>query len=380
MKTRYCIICICLIALLNATGSLFAEISIQIISPVDGDRFEACQDITIEVDVQTTEGEEIDRVWYYNHGSLPLGSSRSTPYSFQIKYILTSGCYSITAVLELKNGTTDTSEVVSFTVGDAAPGECLQNSTFECDVTKPWALTNYSPAKSSLHILNDDRFGGGPYIMVDIENGGSSNLSIYLGQPVDIQKPHVYKISFWAQASQERGIGVSVGPLRLTGGAVQHFNQTVQIDTQPKQYTFVFEPSKEGVTDNSFCFWMAMHDSSIVYLSNISLIDTTAAHAIIQSSVQPSETQMISNYELLPAYPNPFNPSTNIEFVLPKSEHVELKIYNGIGQEMATLVSGNLPQGHHRFNWDASGLGSGVYLYHMQTPSFVQTKRVVYMP
>jgi hypothetical protein len=92
-------------------------------------------------------------------------------------------------------------------------------------------------------------------------------------------------------------------------------------------------------------------------------------------------------YFLANAYPNPFNPTTTIEFDLPKSSFVTLKIYNIIGEEVATLVSERLSTGSYSYKWDASNLSSGVYLYRLQAgdPSrgagqgYVETRKMVLM-
>ena len=78
-------------------------------------------------------------------------------------------------------------------------------------------------------------------------------------------------------------------------------------------------------------------------------------------------------------YPNPFNPTTTIEFSLPQLGFVTLKIYNILGEEVATLVSEKLMAGEYKYDWDASGLASGVYLYRMVAGDFVQVKKMILM-
>jgi hypothetical protein len=73
----------------------------------------------------------------------------------------------------------------------------------------------------------------------------------------------------------------------------------------------------------------------------------------------------ITDYKLGQNYPNPFNPSTTIEFDLPNSSEVSLKIFNVLGEEIATL------------NWDASEYASGIYLYRLQAGDYVQTRKMV---
>ena len=85
------------------------------------------------------------------------------------------------------------------------------------------------------------------------------------------------------------------------------------------------------------------------------------------------------NYTLKQNYPNPFNPVTNIEFSIPKSEFVTLKIYNILGEEVTTLVSEKLAAGQYKYDWDASNLASGVYLYRISAGSFIQIHKLILM-
>ena len=82
------------------------------------------------------------------------------------------------------------------------------------------------------------------------------------------------------------------------------------------------------------------------------------------------------NYSLAQNYPNPFNPSTTINFAIPNSEFVTLKVFNILGSEVATLVNENLSAGSYRFNFDAQGLASGIYLYELNAGSFREIKKM----
>ena len=75
-------------------------------------------------------------------------------------------------------------------------------------------------------------------------------------------------------------------------------------------------------------------------------------------------------------YPNPFNAKTTIEFGIPKSGHVNLRIYNLLGQEVATIVDGQLVAGDHSVIWDASNYSSGIYFYRLTAGGKVITKRM----
>jgi hypothetical protein len=75
------------------------------------------------------------------------------------------------------------------------------------------------------------------------------------------------------------------------------------------------------------------------------------------------DVNLIEGFKLHQNYPNPFNPSTMISWQLAVSSHVELSIYNILGQKVVTLVDKKQSAGNHQIEWDASGLASGVYMY-----------------
>jgi hypothetical protein len=84
-----------------------------------------------------------------------------------------------------------------------------------------------------------------------------------------------------------------------------------------------------------------------------------------------------TSYTLSNNYPNPFNPSTIIEYGLPKEDKVVLKIYNVIGQEVVTLKNEIQRAGRYRVTFNASKLASGVYFYRLQTGNFNQIKKML---
>ena len=89
-------------------------------------------------------------------------------------------------------------------------------------------------------------------------------------------------------------------------------------------------------------------------------------------------------YALEQNYPNPFNPQTVIRYDLPVGSHVTLSVFNIVGQKVATLVNEEMDGGSYSIVWDGKdhsgrSLGSGVYLYRLETDGFVQIKKLVLM-
>lgn len=88
-------------------------------------------------------------------------------------------------------------------------------------------------------------------------------------------------------------------------------------------------------------------------------------------------TERPTRFELAQNYPNPFNPSTVIAYTLPVASEVSLKVFDMLGREVATLVSGRQAAGRYQVPFTATGLSSGMYFYRLQAGSFVETKKMM---
>ena len=84
-------------------------------------------------------------------------------------------------------------------------------------------------------------------------------------------------------------------------------------------------------------------------------------------------------YSLSQNYPNPFNPTTTIEFSIPKQSNVVLKIFNVLGQEVATLVSDTKAPGRYTVDFDAAKLASGAYIYRLTADNVVKVNKMLLM-
>ena len=97
------------------------------------------------------------------------------------------------------------------------------------------------------------------------------------------------------------------------------------------------------------------------------------------------EESIVNDFNLYNNYPNPFNPSTKIEFVIPQKSNVVLKIYDILGKEIATLLNSEMENGNHSINFNAENLSSGVYFYKIDVTSsegnnsFSETKKMLLM-
>ncbi|MBE0572422.1 MAG: T9SS type A sorting domain-containing protein, partial [Ignavibacteriaceae bacterium] len=95
------------------------------------------------------------------------------------------------------------------------------------------------------------------------------------------------------------------------------------------------------------------------------------------TDVQDLPGNIPAAYSLEQNFPNPFNPSTKINYSLPVEGFVTLDVYNSIGQKVATLVNETKTAGTYSVNFDASDLTSGIYFYKISSGNFTETKKMI---
>lgn len=149
------------------------------------------------------------------------------------------------------------------------------------------------------------------------------------------------------------------------------------IDVSATEQTVTVDSVNELIYSGPPDLWVRveMADSSG---TNLYLPQFSAGQVIIQS---PSDADngfsgLPRTLNLSQNYPNPFNPMTTIAFSLPERAHATLKIYNILGQEIATLVDDVLNPGPHEVRWEASDRASGVYFYRLTFKDKALTKKM----
>jgi len=131
-------------------------------------------------------------------------------------------------------------------------------------------------------------------------------------------------------------------------------------------------PSPDNNPSN--CTW-GEADRKTLYITaghslyRIRLASGTAVHD--HGSLEPG------SFKLYPNYPNPFNPTTMINFQLPMVSAVTVKVYDSIGREMVTLVDEERPAGNYSLAWNGSDCSSGTYFCRLQAGDFVETQRML---
>ncbi|MCZ6703883.1 MAG: choice-of-anchor D domain-containing protein, partial [Ignavibacteria bacterium] len=155
------------------------------------------------------------------------------------------------------------------------------------------------------------------------------------------------------------------------------------------------DPDAEWLTENPNFVTVPGGDSIQISITIIPIADGHFTAYIILDSNDPDSLQvripvvldvvtgiedeinLPTIYALYQNYPNPFNPTTQFSYDLPEQSNVLLKIYNILGEEVATLINETQNPGRFNIVWDASHLASGIYLYRFIAGNFVETKKMI---
>ena len=99
----------------------------------------------------------------------------------------------------------------------------------------------------------------------------------------------------------------------------------------------------------------------------------------IWKAAASDSTFIPDEFSLLPAYPNPFNPGTNIVFDLPEKSRVYIKVYDVTGKEITMLINNTLSAGRHKVTFGGNGLSSGIYFVRLIANDYIKTRKVILM-
>ncbi len=114
----------------------------------------------------------------------------------------------------------------------------------------------------------------------------------------------------------------------------------------------------------------------ITYIQSPMFSLKSAAYVTNFTTSISQQSSIAEDYKLEQNFPNPFNPSTTINFSITNAGFTSLKVYDILGKEVASLVNGNLAAGKYSADFDASDLTSGVYFYKLETSDFTSVKKM----
>lgn len=145
---------------------------------------------------------------------------------------------------------------------------------------------------------------------------------------------------------------------------------TIEPDPDNSASPFFLKPLVAQIPDTAVDHtpYMMMNNSSTFPSGTATRNLVTAVNDL---SFSPDKFNLYQNY------PNPFNPTTTIKYSIPQENKVTLKIYDVIGNEVATLVNGNKPAGTYNVTFNANNLASGIYFYRLEAGNYISIKKLI---
>jgi photosystem II stability/assembly factor-like uncharacterized protein len=206
-------------------------------------------------------------------------------------------------------------------------------------------------------------------IRVTDGRGGADTLSwilhVVMSTPVELTSftasPNSNNVVLsWTTATETNNKGFGIERSTNQGYISLGFVQGQGTSTQPHSYSFVDNKVPPGTY--TYRLKQVDYDGSYAYSPEVTVTLTGP-----------------TTYALEQNYPNPFNPTTTIKYSIPQTSEVSLKVYNLLGQEVATLVRDSQGPGNYTLRYDCQRLSAGVYLYRLTAGTFNQTKKMILM-
>ena len=226
-------------------------------------------------------------------------------------------------------------------------------------IGSPEVLLTLTPYGTPIQIPG----GGGSFdfdVLVENQETGAMNFDAWseVILPDGSSYPLLLRedITLQAGGSILRTLTQNVPPNALSGNYTYKGYVGIYPDTPYNYDSFLFEKLADGDGYGSNDDWS---------------ISGWDVEPIASSSAIPTE------FNMFPAYPNPFNPNTTLRFDLPEAGKVSLFVYNITGREVATLVDGYRAAGRHEVTFDASNLSSGIYFARLTAGYFHQTQKLL---
>jgi hypothetical protein len=246
--------------------------------------------------------------------------------------------------------------------------------------------------------------GNGGSVLTSAEVGGENAPTLKTHVPVPRTGTYDVWVNFWGNPTSSADWRIKAG---LSPDAMQLFRSMAckQVEDGDHDTKLVLTGTNniglyqaylgrvQAVSGNAFDVFV--DDSAVQVATTGTLrgdIDRTCfdgvSYALVSTSVSAVETQTLpTEFQLSQNYPNPFNASTNFEFRISNFGFVNVKIFDVLGREVATLVNEARPAGVYTIRWDASGYPSGAYVYRLQTrnlsegrsETFIESRKMILM-
>jgi type IX secretion system substrate protein len=275
-------------------------------------------------------------------------------------------------IINIGNGGDFTTDLAYFS--DINPkGEIPAGDTVTVTVTGNMGpatryLTALNPATDTVRLIFQDQLSRAAQVKIQ---GSFPDLDMSHSSPTDT----FYTVSFNIIGPAHYGMQYTYRYVQPGGFAV---NQGGGLGNQNLFISRFIQPLAFGKTSKTATTWPRNYSTPVdLWQQTTPLPHETPPFDIINGVSPEKPTGRPVAYRLFQNYPNPFNPATQIRYALPERAHVSLKVYNLLGQEMATLVNQDQAAGNYIALFEANKLPSGVYFYKLQAGKFLDVKKAL---
>ena len=231
--------------------------------------------------------------------------------------------------------------------------------------------------------------------VVTSKSSGSQNTTISFLNSRDENNSNVPKIDFEDILGNSNNLDIPFKNTKKVENALDILKKGSIKSTNPilkryKIYRSGHSPvsiNKENCIDSVYATMTTYEDFKInedkTYFYTVTALydlgESNPSNEVVTEVEEQNTADLLINYFLYQNYPNPFNPVTTIKYRLPKDSYITLKVFNMLGQEVATLVNKQEKAGYYSVQWDASGQASGVYLVWLKTGEFSKVNKMLLM-
>lgn len=183
-------------------------------------------------------------------------------------------------------------------------------------------------------------------------------------------------ISMQDSTALKNDVEFTIKLVNSSGEAVGEYPSTI-IDSVNQQDNSYYSVDCSGLNAGTYHLTVKadVSDSSDIFVGNKTYLEGNIDKKKY-IDINYTGEDVPSKFVLHNNYPNPFNPTTNIKYMLPEKSHVTLKVYDILGREVETLVNKVNPQGEHEVKFNAEKLSSGVYIYKLSADDYSSIKKM----
>jgi hypothetical protein len=243
----------------------------------------------------------------------------------------------------------------------------------------------YTSKREVVDIIN---YNGKKYFKIEYTNTREASSPSYQYYRVDSSDAKIYWAYFYEDtlASEDLYLDLiaEVGDTISFGNGIileseNYFNE-LGLASRVREYTHILSPEMHLHLVKGLG---RFYELTWELVGNIDELKGAKINGVVYGDTTlvgiDDEKKLPNSFELFQNYPNPFNPTTSIKYSVPSLQFTIIKVYDVLGNEVATLVNEQKSSGEYEVEFDASNLSSGIYFYRLNTGSFSSIKKMIYL-